>query len=59
MGVLGKEVWGPVQVGGRPENAKEGCKTYFSARRVHIVLQIPPSKRSNPEGIVSRGGHLK
>ena len=28
----------------KPENAKAGCKTYFSPRKVHIVLQIPPSK---------------
>ena len=42
-----------------PENTKGGGKTYFSPRKVHIVPQIPPSKRPNPEEIVSRRGHLK
>ena len=47
------------QKGGGPENAKRGAKRSFPPGGVHIVLQIPPSKRPNPEEIVSRGGHLK
>ena len=36
----------------------QGAKRTFPGG-VHIVLQIPPSKRPNPEEIASRGGHLK
>ena len=42
-----------------PENATGGCKTYFSARGAHIVLQLPPSKGPDREEIVSQGGHRK
>ena len=48
-----------VHIKPHPENAKEGCKTYFFLRGVQIVLPIPPSKGPNPEELVSRGGHLK